>query len=606
MIAAFMLLVFCAMIIGVYGIFELNNMAGDIRTIQDEHWLVANAVMDIRIQIENQQVAVYAYMLGEVEAQSMCLMYKTNTLSLMTDIEGILNSDKTYQTVKNSYNTFLEFIEGSETTDGLFNITDVYYTAQVTRDSLRKDLDMLKKDIEDLFSIIELNSKDAPEYWNMTVADEAVELNIQFRECNEDILDYLIESFPITRKNHLTRFLWNYNSTSNSNNFIDGVNNLEGLIDAAVADNSTKTVSIFTYDTLRNKIFVGTSSEPAWANMVADPSTGLITIRNMELKADEDMQQAREDLVNISVQLNADLTKLEEVADAQFNQIVADSSQPAIILIIFTLVTATVATIIGLFFSRSLSRPINDLANTSKLLAKGDLKVDIKDYKRGDEVEDLARAFKDMVTFLRPAITQIRTSAESITDSSQDMASSAEEMNASTEEISSISQQIVRGMQLQTTKINQVLQQSADLKIQFSEQMQNVQLTSNFIEDIAKQVNMLALNASIEAARAGQYGRGFAVVADHIRQLADETKESVQKVDEIVDNLTDSMLTSITTISESLTTMSSIAEETSAGAEENNAATEEQAATMEEMAASAQELAQIADDLKKLVNRFTT
>ncbi|MFX1514120.1 MAG: methyl-accepting chemotaxis protein, partial [Promethearchaeota archaeon] len=283
-------------------------------------------------------------------------------------------------------------------------------------------------------------------------------------------------------------------------------------------------------------------------------------------------------------------------------------SSTTTLIIIVSILAIVLGALLGFFLAVSITRPLDKVVKISKQIAGGDLTVDTTqiDSERRDEIGVLSAASKEMVDFLRPAIHQINASAEKIAGSSQEMASSAEEVNASTEEISSVSQQISKGTQQQTAQISEVIQLSDDLKVQFDEKLQDIQMTSKLIEDIAGQVNMLALNASIEAARAGEYGRGFAVVADNIRKLADETKESVSKVDVIIGTLSESILSSIETISESVTTISSVAEETATGAEENSAASEEQAATMEEMAASAQELAQIAEDLNKLVTRFKT
>ena len=129
--------------------------------------------------------------------------------------------------------------------------------------------------------------------------------------------------------------------------------------------------------------------------------------------------------------------------------------------------------------------------------------------------------------------------------------------------------------------------------------------SAQIIEAIASQVNMLALNASIEAARAGEYGRGFSVVADNIRKLADDSKNSVGKVQITIDTLNNSLSQSITNITSSIERVASVAEETSSGSEEASAATEEQSATMEELTASAQELANMSSRMINLVRKFT-
>ena len=142
------------------------------------------------------------------------------------------------------------------------------------------------------------------------------------------------------------------------------------------------------------------------------------------------------------------------------------------------------------------------------------------------------------------------------------------------------------------------------LKTTFEEKISEVGETTKLIEQISSQVNMLALNASIESARAGEYGRGFAVVADNIRTLAEETNSSLVRIHDTINGLKLSLSDAIEEIEKSIRQIASVSEETASGAQEASAATEEQTSTIEEVAASTQELSAMADDLANLIKKF--
>lgn len=275
-------------------------------------------------------------------------------------------------------------------------------------------------------------------------------------------------------------------------------------------------------------------------------------------------------------------------------------------IFLILVLTAVVTGVLAFAIARSISRPINELANHSVQLAQGDLLIEVEEVQSGDELETLTKSFQAMVDFLKPTVNEIAHVAETLASSSQEMASSAEEVNASSEEISSISQQMSRGAQEQTKQISDTLDQSEGLRLVFQTKIKEVRAASELIESITSQVNMLALNASIEAARAGEYGRGFAVVADNIRQLADDSKAGLGRINSVVNDIEQSLTGSINQIKESIERVSAVAEETASGAEEASAATEEQAATMEELSASAQELSQLAANLEDVVRKFKT
>lgn len=85
--------------------------------------------------------------------------------------------------------------------------------------------------------------------------------------------------------------------------------------------------------------------------------------------------------------------------------------------------------------------------------------------------------------------------------------------------------------------LKQKIQVIAELIVELSEYIQQIETTIGVVEDIAEQTNMLALNAAVEAARAGEHGKGFAVVAAEIRKLADDSKQATNKVTSLIEDI---------------------------------------------------------------------
>ena len=585
-----------------YGLFEINNLSNKIHEIHDKNWPLANDVKEIRININDQMLDLHAYILGETDAKSAFTESTSLVQSYFNNISSLIGSNSDYTSAINYYSQLVTLASKKDT--GLFDATDKYYSdSQILLQDYQNFLE-LHSSITNLILLLEAQSASETGHDNTTVSDELLTFNSILWDTQNLITKAYVSGNNDVVTSFKNDFLFNYNDNGNDESITSEIQRIDGFITGALVDGSIGSISTAYFNQIKNLILVGNATFNSWISYGNDQTNGIFTklIQVNDYSVTKETALTQADSINEN--LSNSLTQLETLANNRMDSIVASSEISFLAMGILSIVIAIVTLSFGLLFARSISKPITEVADFSKILAQGDLTQKIKYDERADEIGVLYKSFSDMTAFLKNIILNITGLTQTLSASAEEMASSSEEVNASSEEISSISQQMSKGAQEQSRQISDSLNHSKYLRENFEGKVGEINTAAVLIESIASQVNMLALNASIEAARAGEYGRGFAVVADNIRKLADDSKLSVFKVQSTITDLRDSLSMSINIITSSIEKVASVAEETASGAEETSAATEEQAATMEELTASAQELSNVATKLDNVVKQF--
>jgi methyl-accepting chemotaxis protein len=167
-------------------------------------------------------------------------------------------------------------------------------------------------------------------------------------------------------------------------------------------------------------------------------------------------------------------------------------------------------------------------------LLSGSVTQEITDMsRRGIKLNDLVVDQLDSVTSITSAVTELSASAQEVSDNASSTANNAEEANEIGKEGAKIVSKSINNVMLLSTQLDEAQTNINTL----AQDVQSITQVLSVIEAIAEQTNLLALNAAIEAARAGEQGRGFAVVADEVRSLAGRTQQSTVEIRSTIENL---------------------------------------------------------------------
>ncbi|WP_029277908.1 methyl-accepting chemotaxis protein [Carnobacterium jeotgali] len=398
----------------------------------------------------------------------------------------------------------------------------------------------------------------------------------------------------------------------------------------------------------------------------------------------------------------------EQIINEIGQKVIENGEQVSTISVVIMVLVSLLSILVAYLTSNNITKPLNVVMKRLQSISEGDLSLEPLEITEKDETGKLSVSMNKMQKTVKSVMKGISHASEELSSHSEELTQSASEVKSGSEQVAITMQELATGSETQATtasnlavvmenftkkvqntnkngekiknsslgvlsmtnegkqymedtsqqmaKIDGIVQDAVKKMAILDNQTQEINHLVVIIQKIADQTNLLALNAAIEAARAGEHGRGFAVVADEVRKLAEQVAVSIADITGFVEKIqvesnrvSDSLQsgyaeveegtsqiaktgqtfnqinTSVTAMVEdikgisdnlesikvnseimngSIEEIASVSEESAAGVEQTSAASQQITSSMEEVAGSSEQLSNLAENLADMVGRF--